>query len=182
MRPAAALVLLTGLVFGGWGVPSPAAVAQEQPQADGGAEFEGLPEGPGREAVYFTCRACHSLNQFTQQRMNRDDWQVVIDRMIQANNMAPPEPWAQTLILTYLSTHFGVEEEDWGGLPPGEGREDVFYTCQACHSLTTVLQQRLSRDVWDETLVWMIEEQGMPEPEPDEYTRILDYLGTYVAP
>ena len=45
-----------------------------------------------------------------------------------------------------------------------------------------MLQQRLSRDVWDETLEWMIEEQGMPQPEPDEYARILDYLGTYIAP
>jgi len=109
MRPAAALVLLTGLIYGGWEVPFPAAIAQEQPQS-------------------------------------------------------------------------GSDEEDWGGLPPGEGREEVFYTCQACHSLTTVLQQKLSREVWQETLVWMIEEQGMPEPDPDEYKRILDYLGTHVSP
>ena len=106
MRPATALVLLTGLAFGGWGVLSPAVVAQDPSQDD----------------------------------------------------------------------------EDFEGLPPGEGREDVFYTCQACHSLITVLQQRLYRDVWEETLEWMIEEQGMPQPEPDEYARILEYLGTYLAP
>ena len=73
-------------------------------------------------------------------------------------------------------------EEDFEGLPPGPGREDVFYLCQACHSLKTVLQQRLSREVWDETLVWMIEEQGMPAPEPADYARLLDYLGTYLSP
>lgn len=75
-----------------------------------------------------------------------------------------------------------VEEEDFGGLPPGPGREEVYYTCQACHSLAIVLQQRLSRDTWDYTLQWMIEEQGMPEPEPEEYARLLDYLGTYLSP
>jgi len=182
MRLTAALVLTIGLAYGGWGVLSPAVSAQGRSQADSQAKYEGLPAGPGREAVYYTCRACHSLNQFTQQRMDRDDWQSVIGRMIQANNMAEPEPWAKTLILSYLSTHFGVDKEDWAGLPPGEGREDIFYTCQACHSLKTVLQQRLSRDVWDETLVWMIEEQGMPQPEPDEYARLLEYLGTYLAP
>lgn len=74
------------------------------------------------------------------------------------------------------------EEEDYEGLPPGAGREEVFYLCQACHSLRTVLQQRLSREVWDETLVWMIEEQGMPEMEPQDYARILDYLGSRLSP
>ncbi len=47
--------------------------------------------------------------------------------------------------------------------PPGSaGRDDVFYLCQARHSLKTAPQRRLSRAVWDETLVWTIEEQGMP--------------------
>lgn len=46
----------------------------------------------------------------------------------------------------------------------------------------TVLQQRLYRDVWDETLQWMIAEQGMPEPKPEEYARMLNYLGTYPSP
>ncbi len=58
----------------------------------------------------------------------------------------------------------------------------MFYLCQACHSLKTVLQQRLSREVWDETLVWMIEEQGMPAPESADYARLLDYLRTNLSP
>ena len=73
-------------------------------------------------------------------------------------------------------------EADYQGLPPGPGREEVFSLCQACHSLKTVLQQRLSREVWDETLVWMIEEQGMPELDPEDYARILDYLGSRLSP
>ena len=66
-------------------------------------------------------------------------------------------------------------------MPLGPGREDVFYLCQAGHSLKTVLQQRLNREVWDETLVWMIAEQGMPAPEPAHYARLLDYLGAYLS-
>ncbi len=64
----------------------------------------------------------------------------------------------------------------------GAGREDVFYLCQARHSLKTALQQRLSREVWDETPVWMIEEQRLPAPEPADYARLLDYLRTYLSP
>ena len=82
----------------------------------------------------------------------------------------------------HSATGPAAAEEDYQGLPPGPGREEVFYLCQACHSLKTVLQQRLSRDVWDETLVWMIEEQGMPELDPEDYARILDYLGSRLSP
>jgi cytochrome c len=179
----AVVVVLTIVVFGGWGLPSPAADLSTPATGTSLEEdFEGLPPGPGREAVYFTCTACHSLKQFTQQRMDREEWDQVISRMVHDNKMAAPRPWARTLMLAYLSSHFGVDVEDWAGLPPGEGREDVFYLCQACHSLKTVLQQRLSREVWDETLVWMIEEQGMPAPEPADYARLLDYLGAYLSP
>ena len=71
--------------------------------------------------------------------------------------------------------------EDYEGLPAGPGREAVYFTCTACHSLQQFSQQRLSREVWDETLVWMIEEQGMPAPEPADYARLLDYLGSRLS-
>ena len=71
-------------------------------------------------------------------------------------------------------------QQDWQDLPPGPGREEVFYTCNACHSLMLVTQQGMNRDRWDETLEWMVEEQGMSEIE-DLTTRnlILDYLSTH---
>lgn len=66
-----------------------------------------------------------------------------------------------------------------GGLPPGPGHDEVAGLCDACHSQRLVVQQRLDRDSWDETLDRMIEEQGMPVLEPDERAVILDYLETY---
>ncbi len=74
------------------------------------------------------------------------------------------------------------DEDDWDGLAPGEGREVVYDACQACHSLAIVKQQGLSREAWDETLDWMVEEQGMPELEPDERPLILDYLSSLYGP
>ncbi len=70
--------------------------------------------------------------------------------------------------------------EKWQGLPPGPGREDVFYRCRVCHSLMIVKQQGLSREAWEESLEWMVEEQGM-SPIEDETTRdtILDYLSAH---
>ena len=70
--------------------------------------------------------------------------------------------------------------EKWQGLPPGPGREDVFYRCKACHSLMIVKQQGLSRSAWDESLVWMVEEQGMtPIEDTATRNRVLDYLSTH---
>lgn len=72
------------------------------------------------------------------------------------------------------------DPHDWQGLPPGPGREDVFYRCKACHSLMIVKQQGLSRRAWDESLVWMVEEQGMtPIEDAATRNRVLDYLSTH---
>ena len=62
------------------------------------------------------------------------------------------------------------------GWPEGPGSEEAFYLCAACHSLAIVKQQGLDRASWDELLVWMVEEQGMEEPEPEERVLILDFL------
>jgi cytochrome c len=144
-----------------------------------GPRYGGLPEGEGREAVYFTCRACHALDQFTDRKLSREAWDELLAQMVAAKGMAAPEPWARTLMLDYLAAHFG-QDQDWQGLPAGPGREEVFYACNACHSLMLVTQQGMSRDRWDETLEWMVEEQGMSEIE-DVATRdlILDYLATH---
>ena len=67
-------------------------------------------------------------------------------------------------------------------LPQGEGREEVFYLCSACHSIKTVVQQKLSREVWDKTLDYMVAEQGMPELDAEDRLKILNYLGSNVSP
>ena len=72
------------------------------------------------------------------------------------------------------------DAENFGGLPEGPGREIVFYHCAICHSTRLVLQQRLSRGIWDETLDWMVEEQGMNELEPEIRKIVLDYLSTHL--
>lgn len=74
------------------------------------------------------------------------------------------------------------EEQEMALLPAGEGREEVFYLCSACHSIKTVVQQKLTREVWDETLDYMVSEQGMPELDEEERLTILNYLGTHVSP
>lgn len=65
---------------------------------------------------------------------------------------------------------------DW---PAGPGQVETGMLCNACHSLAIVKQQRLSRDVWDKLLDWMVAEQGMAEQTPERRLLILDYLAQH---
>jgi hypothetical protein len=75
-----------------------------------------------------------------------------------------------------------AQQDDFGGLPEAPGREEVYYICDACHSIRLVTQQRLSRERWDELLDWMVSEQGMAELTAEEREVILEYLATQYAP
>ena len=74
------------------------------------------------------------------------------------------------------------DEDDYQGLPPGQGRDEVLGYCGACHSMRLVTQQGLSRSVWNEVLDYMVEEQEMAELEPEDRKLILDYLARYYGP
>lgn len=75
-----------------------------------------------------------------------------------------------------------AQQDEYYGLPEAPGREEVAIYCGACHSLMIVMQQGLDRESWDRLLVWMVEEQGMPELGTDERKLILDYLVEHVGP
>lgn len=68
---------------------------------------------------------------------------------------------------------------DFGILFPAPGVEETFYACTACHSERIVAQQGLTRDHWDDVLVWMVEEQEMDEIEEPDRSAILDYLSAH---
>lgn len=63
-------------------------------------------------------------------------------------------------------------------LKPGKGNEVVSELCASCHSLRLVIQQGMNRERWEETLDWMVDEQGMDSIASDKKKIILDYLST----
>ena len=96
-------------MLAGWGVLSPATLAAER-TASGTGEAEGygdLPEGPGREEVFYACQACHSLAIVKQQGLNRDSWDESLVDMVEEREMDPLDPEDRNLILDYLTTHYG---------------------------------------------------------------------------
>lgn len=72
-----------------------------------------------------------------------------------------------------------AQEQSYGGLPPGDGREIVYGICNACHSVKLVTQQGMSRARWDHLLDWMVEQQGMPELDAETRETVLDYLSEH---
>ena len=66
-------------------------------------------------------------------------------------------------------------------LPEDKGKEEVEAYCAPCHSLRLVVQQGLSRERWDELLVWMVEEQEMEPIEEKDRKLVLDYLAKHVG-
>jgi cytochrome c len=67
------------------------------------------------------------------------------------------------------------------GLAPDPGRDEVEAYCGACHSLKLVVQQGLSKDDWDELLVYMIEEHEMEPMAPADRKLVLDYLSKHLS-
>ncbi len=67
------------------------------------------------------------------------------------------------------------------GLVVDEGFEIVRGSCTACHSSAIILQNRFTREVWKEKIVWMQETQGLWDLGENEPI-ILDYLAKHHAP
>ncbi len=63
--------------------------------------------------------------------------------------------------------------EPW---PDGPGSIVTKAFCGACHSLALVRSQSLTRDEWDNLLVWMSEEQNMPAVVSPLRDQLLDFL------
>ena len=94
----------------------------------------------------------------------------------------PRRPWLATVAAAVFLAGAVSAEDDYQGLPPGEGRDEVFGLCGACHSMMLVTQQGLSRPTWEEVLVLMVEEQEMAELEPEDEKLVLDYLEKFYGP
>jgi hypothetical protein len=65
---------------------------------------------------------------------------------------------------------------EFDNLPDTPGVEDTFYLCTACHSAAIIKQQRLTPARWDYLWTWMVQQQGMPEQDPETKEAILSYL------
>lgn len=93
-----------------------------------------------------------------------------------AGRPAGSDPLDPMTALRARATAVVEGNEEFGGLPDGEGAEETYYQCVACHSTEIIKQQRVTDHRWDELWTWMVEEQGMAEPDEETKEIILSYL------
>jgi hypothetical protein len=104
---ALTLAFSLGLLLAGTGSGESRAQSLEAPPVSGLADYGGLPDGEGREHVFLRCSVCHSVMLVRQQRLSREDWDELLDWMVEDQGMAPVEGGERRLLLDYLGTYLG---------------------------------------------------------------------------
>jgi mono/diheme cytochrome c family protein len=94
---------------------------------------------------------------------------------VQAAAPAPAAPAAP-------AAQANPDNETPDALPAGEGREETFHACIACHSTALIRRSGLSRAAWDGLMDWMVEKQNMTPLDPAQRTLIVDYLAQAFPP
>ena len=69
------------------------------------AQEKGLPDGKGKDKVTQFCTSCHGSEYFVDQKLNRKDWEDVVDDM-QRKGLDLKKA-DRDEILDYLVAHFG---------------------------------------------------------------------------
>jgi hypothetical protein len=72
-------------------------------------EPEDMPEGPGRDTVFYMCTACHSMQIVVQQGLSRERWDTVLVWMVEEQGMAELDTATRAEILDYLETHYNED-------------------------------------------------------------------------
>lgn len=99
--------LAAALVFGAAAIAQPAA-AQAPTDASAPKEesAESLPAGPGREAAFGMCGACHAYRLVASQALSRERWDDTMTVMTQKHGMPDLKGEQRETILNYLAkTH-----------------------------------------------------------------------------
>lgn len=66
-----------------------------------------LPDGDGRDLVFYGCVPCHSTQIVRRQAMSRERWSDTLDWMESRHGMPPFDAADRKQVLDYLAAHFG---------------------------------------------------------------------------
>ena len=122
-----------------------------------------LPEGSARKTVERVCGNCHELDVVTDKRLDRGQWQDIVNEMIGFG--AKLSKAQASDVVNYLAKNFATKDR---------GRELVEDVCTYCHSLQKLNGQELSKEEWRDLIKGMIFE-GAPVTD-EEFALIVDYL------
>jgi hypothetical protein len=80
------------------------------------------------------------------------------------------------------SQGFAPQAESPEAWPAGEGREEAFFTCTACHSTGLITRTGQTRDQWNGIVDLMVSKHGMAAPDAKDREVLVAYLSAAFPP
>lgn len=81
--------------------------------ADEDYEFGVLFDAEGVETTFYACTACHSEMIVAQQGLARDEWDQMLEWMVEEQGMYEIEEPDRTEILDYLAEHYNIDRPNF---------------------------------------------------------------------
>jgi hypothetical protein len=97
--------LVVAIALGGGGSWSAVTGGRVGPPGVSAQDANPLPRDRDQQMVTGRCVICHSLEMIAQQRQTREEWAVIVDRMITYG--MPVQPGERERILAYLAKYLG---------------------------------------------------------------------------
>ena len=76
-------------------------------------EFGLMVAAPGASETFYACTPCHSERIVVQQGLTREQWDEVLDLMVEEHEMEPITGDARMVILDYLGEHYGPDRPNF---------------------------------------------------------------------
>ena len=88
----------------------PAARETREPE-----DFGVMVAAPGASETFDACTPCHSERIVVQQGLAREQWDELLDWMVDEHEMEPVDGDLRTVILDYLGEHYGPDRPNFPG-------------------------------------------------------------------
>ena len=85
------------------------------PLAQGPEDFGIMFVAPGASETFDACTPCHSERIVAQQGLTREQWDELLDWMVEEQEMEPVDASLRTVILDYLGEHYGPDRPNFPG-------------------------------------------------------------------
>ena len=90
-----------------------AGMAAAAPRPSLAPDFGVLVAAEGAEETHAYCTACHSERIVAQQGLTREDWEELLEQMVEENGMNPIEEPDLGRVLSYLAAHYGPDRPNF---------------------------------------------------------------------
>ena len=142
------------------------------------------PKGPVRQVIFKACTACHGIDDYAYNALDRAGWTALIETKHKDLNV-PLSNEDRDLLLDWIVAKFGPNSKPFprAYVPPQittffsdvEAQTLLGSACTSCHGMDRVNEKRYSPDRWRVITVDMRERGAKITDE--ELERLVEWLG-----